>query len=123
MLLIIDIKLKDETFYLFLPRPIFPDLNNNQSVTFEKVKTDAPVSCQPQGNTEDITVCDGYPCIKYECTIEVSQNAPLIDGTSIIVRVNFQFDATNTFLEDLKKQGVTKENSDMISTIKIRSFI
>ena len=101
---------KVEELYLYLPTPIFKDLKNNKFVTFEKVKTDVEVTCNEDGMiVEDIEECN--PCTRYTCNIATSKNEPFLDDTSITGTIDFTFNATKEFLDELKEAGATKKNS------------
>ena len=102
---------QNERFYLYLPTPVFRNLNDIKSVRFEKITTDANVTCEKEGETvEDIEECN--PCTRYTCEISTSETSPFLkDTTSIIAKIDFDFNATQQFLDQLKPPGDTEEKS------------
>ena len=100
-----------ETFYLYLPTPVFGNLKGMKSVRFEKITTDVNVTCEMEGETvEDNEECN--PCTRYTCEISTSDSSPFLkDSTSIIAKIDFDFNATKQFLDELKPPGDTEEKT------------
>ena len=100
-----------ETFYLYLPTPVFGNLKDMKSVRFEKITTDVNVTCEMEGESvEDNEECN--PCTRYTCEISTSDTSPFLkDSTSIIAKIDFDFNATKQFLDELKPTGDTEEKT------------